>query len=978
MLQGSGVRVRTGILACSLIAAVVGAFQVQQAQAQEFRGRINGVVTDESGAILPGVTVTANSPALIQPQVATTGEDGNYRLIALPPGLYIVSFEISGFQTVKQENIRVVIGQTLTVDMKLAVATLQEAVTVQAEAPVLDRTTTTVSTNFTKELLTEIPNARDIWAAMSQAPGLQMTGYDVGGSHTGTQTGYITYGLSQQNTTKLEGINTTEAASANAGYFDFGSFEEFQVGGAGNGAEQDVPGASLNVTVKSGGDNFSGTWYSDWEGKGSVSNNVANDLTVPGGIKDGFKAPNTAGGLRSGNPIDKQYDINASGGGPLYRGKAWFFVSYRLNDQYRTIIGLDQLAQSKLTNYTGKGTFQLSRSNQLIGFWNKRTKLQPLRDFSTLVPVSASYYQGSRNYPMKLEWTSILSDRLFLSVLGAQWYNFFPLRPTYEGGIGDRASLQPGRIDIPTGQFFDGGANNYYQDRKRYKPQFAATLSYFKDGWKGSHDLKLGVEWKRDRRHEGNDQPFDIFYRDRGGVPVEVDLYNTPVVGTTDVVNHSVYLRDDWKLSSRLTLNLGLRIEHYVDGWPEQQQTPNGIPVLDGINDPRITSFLADRTVAARNVADTWTAGPRIGFAYDLSGTGRQVIKGYYGRFYFNSADIIADNENPVGDASLRYRMTDLNGNRLLDGPNELGAFLQTIGGAGFVRVDPNLKRPYGEELSGHYEHEVFNGLTARGSYVYKNVRNDWAEIDIARIGEYTRPQNVADIGVDGVAGTSDDSTVSLLDLSATGLATDRVFTNPEDYKSDYHTLEVALNRRFRDGWMVLTSFGYTWLSQHNGVTSTTSAVDSVGLSKTFNWSPNQRRFGADGGREDTTIWNYKVIGRYVLPWDFGLSGSYKLQSGRQWGRTIAASLTNAGNQTVRVEPANFNRAPNVGIFDIRADKSFTLPNKMGRLTAMVDVFNLTNSSTVTNFRITTGATFQEILAILDPRIVRFGVRYEF
>ena len=909
--------------------------------------------------------------------MATTGEDGNYRLIALPPGLYTVTFELTGFQVVKQENVRVVIGQTLSVDIKLAVATLQEAVTVQAEAPVLDRTTTTVSTNFTKELLTEIPNARDIWAAMSQAPGLQMTGYDVGGSHTGTQSGYITYGLSQQNTTKLEGINTTEAASANAGYFDFGSFEEFQVGGAGNGAEQDVPGASLNVTVKSGGDNFSGTWYSDWEGKGSVSNNVANELTIPGGIKDGFKAPNSAGGLRSGNPIDRQYDLNASGGGPLYRGKAWFFLSYRLNDQYRTIIGLDQLAQSKLTNYTGKGTFQLSRSNQLIGFWNKRTKLQPLRDFSTLVPVSASYYQGSRNYPMKLEWTSILSDRLFLSVLGAQWYNFFPLRPTYEGGIGDRASLQPGRIDIPTGQFFDGGANNYYQDRKRYKPQFATTLSYFKDGWKGSHDLKLGFEWKRDRRMEGNDQPFDIFYRDRGGVPVEVDLYNTPVVGITDVNNQSLYLRDDWKLTNRLTLNLGLRIEHYVDGWPEQEQTPNGIPALAGINDPRITSFLAERTVGARNVADTWTAGPRIGFAYDLTGNGRQVVKGYYGRFYFNSADIVADNENPVGDASLRYRMTDLNGNRLLDGPAELGAFLTTVGGAGFVRVDPNLKRPYGEELSGHYEHEVITGLTARGSYVYKNVRNDWAEIDVARIGEYTRPQSVVDPGIDAVVGTGDDATLSLVDLTQTGLPSDRLFTNPEGYKSDYHTVEMAINRRFKDGWMVLTSFGYTWLAQHNGVTSTTSAVDSVGLSKTFNWSPNQRNFG-DGGRENTTLWNYKLIGRYVLPFDFGVSGSYKLQSGRQWGRTVSASLVNAGNQTVRVEPANFNRAPNVGIFDIRADKSFTLPGKAGRLTAIVDIFNLTNSSTVTNFRITTGATFQEILAILDPRIVRFGVRYEF
>ena len=115
--------------------------------------------------------------------------------------------------------------------------------------------------------------------------------------------------------------------------------------------------------------------------------------------------------------------------------------------------------------------------------------------------------------------------------------------------------------------------------------------------------------------------------------------------------------------------------------------------------------------------------------------------------------------------------MTDLNGNRLLDGPNELGAFLQTVGGAGFVRVDPNLKRPYGEELSGHYEQEVITGLTARGSYVYKNVRNDWAEVDVARIGEYTRPQNVVDPGVDGVAGTGDDRDAVAAGSVADGIA---------------------------------------------------------------------------------------------------------------------------------------------------------------------------------------------------------------
>src|SRR5918995_4640708 len=242
--------------------------------AQDFRGRINGTVTDNTGAVIPGVTVTASSPALIQPQVQVTGADGSYRFLALPPGVYEVSFELSGFQSLKREGIRVVINQTLTVDQQLQVATLQETVTVTGESPVVDTTTTTVGTNFTKELLTDIPNGRDIWAAMAQAPGFQMTGFDVGGSHTGTQTGFMAYGVQQQRTTRIEGVNTTEGTDANAGYFDFGSFEEFQLGAAGGMGDQDVPGASMNIVIKSGGDRFSGTWYSDWEGDATISDNV--------------------------------------------------------------------------------------------------------------------------------------------------------------------------------------------------------------------------------------------------------------------------------------------------------------------------------------------------------------------------------------------------------------------------------------------------------------------------------------------------------------------------------------------------------------------------------------------------------------------------------------------------------------------------------------------------------------------------------
>lgn len=965
--------------------------------AQEFRGRINGIVTDNTMAVLPGATVTATSPALIQPQLTTAGADGIYRFPALPAGVYTLVFEMPGFQKITRENIRVVINTTLTVDAQLTVATLQESVTVSGESPIVDSSTTTIGTNFTKELLTEIPNARDIWAAMAQAPGFQVTGYDVGGSHTGTQTGFVTYGVSQQNTTRIEGVNTSEGASANAGYFDFGSFEEFQLGGAGNMADQDVPGASMNITIKSGGNRVTGMWYSDFENDKTISDNVPDAFRTRFERDDNGFFTRTVGGLTRGNPITKQYDINFNVGGPIWKNRAWFFYSYRLNDQYKTIIGLPDLARSKLSNaYTMKGTFQLSRNNQLIAYLNKREKLQDKRDLGPTTPLSAAYYQSSRNYPWKFEWTSVLSDRMFLDVLAGNWYNFFPLRPQTEFGGFPVEQFVPGRLDLNTNNYFSGGANEVYQDQKRFKPQFHAFMSFFQNGWHGAHDFKVGFEARRDRRKLGNDQPYNIFYRDRSAATSEVDLFNGPVEPINDVNVRSVYAQDSWKFNNRLTLNLGLRLDHYTDGWPEQSYDPDGLPQLAGTTDQRIIDFFTPRTIEARMVSKTTTIGPRAGFAYDLRGNAKSVVKGFYGRFYFNSADIIADNQNPVGFARLRYQFVpctatvttrcDLNGNRLLDGSQELGNFIQTVGGGGFVTVDPNLKRPYGEELSGHYEQELREGFSGRLSYVYKNIRDDWAEVDLARVSAQTVAVNVADRGPDGILGNADDAQRTLYDIPA-GTGTQRFFTNPDDpsYDSDYNTVEMALNRRFRGGWMLLTSFEYTWLKELVGVGSTTSVLSAAGNTKAYSWNRNLRQ----PDRETTTIWNYKLIGRYQFPWQIGTSGSYKLQSGRQWGRSVSLAATpalNLGSQTVRVEPVTANRAPNVHILDLRLDKSFKFPNKFGRFTAMVDVFNLLNVGTPIVFRTQSGnvaagepfGNFKEILALLDPRIVRFGVRYEF
>ena len=281
---------------------------------------------------------------------------------------------------------------------------------------------------------------------MAQAPGIQMTGFDVGGSNTGNQTGFRSYGFDTQNQTRVEGIDTTEGTAANAGYFDFGSFEEFQVGGAGADSGAFAGGAVLSISVKSGGDRFTGTWYSDYI---SERHGDRQRARLPATCQHAQRERHVLAQrplLRArgeticrGNATKKQIDLNGDFGGPLWKQKAWFFTSWRLNDKYEYITGLgDQTQRSKLSNkYTFKGTFQVGKSNQIIGFLNKREKLQDLRGISLTVPLSAAYYQSSRNYPWKVEWTSVLGSRAFLDVLYGNWYNFFPLRPVRDYGLYD-------------------------------------------------------------------------------------------------------------------------------------------------------------------------------------------------------------------------------------------------------------------------------------------------------------------------------------------------------------------------------------------------------------------------------------------------------------------------------------------------------------------------------------------------------------
>jgi hypothetical protein len=439
-------------------------------------------------------------------------------------------------------------------------------------------------------------------------------------------------------------------------------------------------------------------------------------------------------------------------------------------------------------------------------------------------------------------------------------------------------------------------------------------------------------------------------------------------VGTNDANLFSLYAQDSWTVGRRLTLNLGLRYERYELGWPEQRIVPS------------LIEFFEPSATPATTVRTYNSVGPRLGFAWDVTGEGKAVWKAFYGRYYFNPSVFHSDKENPAGNLRLRFRFNDLNGNRVLDGPKELGDFVRSLDGAGFFTVDRDIEHAYGDEFSTHFEQELAEGLSVRASYIYKNMRNGWGLVDLNRVPAYTVPFMFHD----PLSGLE----IPLLDLESPDIPQDVVFTNPgrvglPDLSGDYHTVGAALQRTLKDRWLLMTSFEHTWASdfRENAQESTSTLAVARHLvcgSGDFRcedlWSPNARRFG----KMESSWWNFKLVGRYLFPHEFGVSASYRFQSGFNYGRLISVDLPNAGTETVFAAPIDRNRGDSVNIIDVRVEKTFLLSGRWGQVTGMVDIFNLLNAGPVTNFRLASGRRYKEVIALLDPRIVRFGVRYEF
>jgi outer membrane receptor protein involved in Fe transport len=948
-----------------MLLAMLTAFAAP-ARAQMDQGHLTGTVTDSQGGVLPGVTVTISSPALMGVRTAVSGADGKYNVGPIPAGVYQVTFELSGFQSAKRTNIVLGLGQTLNVDGQLQVASLQESVTVTAESPVVDMQSTKVGTDFTAEKLTGVPTATDIWAVLGQASGVRMTGFDVGGSHKSQQSGYESFGLRNQTRVMNDGVDTTEGTGGSGFYADFYANEEVAVSAGGGDVEMNTPGAAVISTIKSGGNQFKGLNNITDEPSSWVGNNLTPDTQARG---------------FTGQPNLKFWEWHSDIGGPIMKDKLWFFGAvnrFVINKQISGVNPAIATDLGKFWNYTTKETFKASDKDTFIGYLQRGLKDKPLRGLSATTPPESAQPQHSWSWVYKGEYQRVASNKLFFDLKGQLFGYDFPLATVVDPAV------KPPRID---GANVRGAAWDAF-DLARQKPQVIAQSTYFVADKAGTHDLKVGYEYILDiSKYTITGASGPIRYIDTNGKPDQIQFVD---VGTQSSLGsswkggdnrnqrHSGYFQDRWSPTSRATITAGVRWDYQRPFYLDGQRDPIIKDVYQG------APIFTKQTTPGKDIFTRNSIAPRVGLSYDLSGKGNTVLKAFYGRFYYNYADQFSS-LNPGSANYKTYKFNNLEGDGLYHGPQDLtGNVISSVGGT-TTTVDPNMKKPYADEYDVSFERQFWGESSIRLAYVRKQTNNEYQTLNLARVGRYTVPVTV-NVPMQSFGQTTATLVpFTLLDLPDKPTALNQV-TNVPDGNYKYDTLQLAFNKRFGSGLFLQASYDYQWRNELRGNVNFTNTNTIAPTTSPLNSDPIGIGYYMDvnplvANRQKSRNWQGRAIARYEFKGDIGVAANLRTQSGYAYSEVLSAPLPNAGTTRFFVQDINNNRSDTTPILDFRVDKSF----KMGghyRITGMFDVFNSLNSNAVTNFILTSGSNptngFNKIIATLDPRTAQFGLRLDF
>jgi hypothetical protein len=703
----------------TLLAFVGAIFLSSAAYAQS---AIVGVVKDDSGAAMPGVTVEASSDVLIEKvKSAITDGSGAYRIADLRPGTYTVTFMLPGFKTHRRDGLQLPSEFTATVNAELGVGALEETITVTGSSPVVDVTSAAKTSVLNREAIDLIPTGRSIQGLGQLVVGVSLNLPDTGGARAMQQTYMSTHGMSTANTTVLvdgQMTNGLQGDGAIQSYYNDAMNAEMSYQTAAIGAETSSGGVRLNMIPREGGNQFHGDFkYAMRPGAWQSSN---------------LTDRHVAKGLTAGNAIDRILDYTASIGGPIKKDKLWFFTSARyfsVNNYIANTFmddGSQGIDDQFIKNAMARLTWQVSPRNKISAYFDEIDKYRGHDMQANYDPETAATVWNSPAYhTTAIKWTSPVTSSLFLEAGFSNNTEYYTNE--YREGIEKPAFTAEwyrtaAKNEIDLGGYTQAGPTNTTESPVAFYWNAAAT-------WvKGNHTIKFGANNRQGTFKHTRLANADLVqqYRSsstgvRWSVPDTVLIRNSPLsYGERLNRDLGIYIQDSWRLKN-LTANIGLRWET-LNAKVLAGKSPAG-------------RFVPERSFdEILDVPDWNDFAPRMGLVYDLFGNGKTAIKYSLNRYNLSRTTGIAANYNPLLSQTATLPWVDKNGDDVAQGSLRCN-FTAPDCEINFATLSPNYgiaalneygkyPRTWNLESGLELSHELLDGLSVTGSWWKGNFHN--------------------------------------------------------------------------------------------------------------------------------------------------------------------------------------------------------------------------------------------------------------
>jgi len=962
---------------------------------------IGGIVKDLSGAVLPGVNVEASSDVLIEKnRSVTTDGAGQYKIVDLRPGVYIVTFSLAGFQTVKRQNVELPTDFTATINAEMKVGAIEESVTVSAVSPVVDVQSASHMQVLNREAMDEIPTGRTIQGLGQLIVGVSLSLPDTAGARGMQQTYMSTHGQSAaNNTVMVDGmmVNGLMSDGAVQSYFNDAMNQEVAYQTSGIGAETSAGGVRLNMIPKEGGNRFSGSFSAAYRPGQWQGDNLSDRLKT--GHPEFVPA---VLGLTAGNATDRIQDFTGGEGGPILRNKLWFFVSgrhYSVNNfiaQTFTQDGGQGVDDQFIKSIMARITWQISPRNKFSAYNDEIDKyrghdMQALYDPDT----AATVWNSPAYHTNQAKWTSTVTSKLMIDAGFSSNLEYYTNE--YREGIAKLRNTadwfaNASRSELDLGGRKTAATVQLAHNPARYNIQAAATYVT------GSHNIKVGFQRTWGTFTHSYDANADLTQQYRSNstglpytVPNSVVIRNTPLTDFGERLNYDlgIFAQDAWTMR-RLTINAGIRWEAL------------NAQVLEG-NSPAGRFVPTRHFEPIEDLPDWRDWAPRFSAVYDVRGDAKTALKFSLNRYNQQRTTGIADSYNALVSAtSASLAWTDLNKDDIAQGARGC-VYLTTGCEINFTQLSSNFgnaalnrygnfPRTWNLESAIELQHELMPRLSVSGSWFHGTFHNltstyhtEWTYADYTPINIFN-PMTGTPITVYNRSAAANSRPADILDSF-----------DPERQRI-YNSYSFEFNAR--PGGRARIFGGL-------------SVERELNVNCTLPDNPNFTRFCDERHLEDGFSIpfrkNLRLAGSIPIAYGITLSGSLQSNRGVAIG-TAPGSTTTPPNSasfavgpttrypancpapcpagavvigpaltvttlTVPLVPYLVNVADRINQLDIKASKNF----RFGRATVSpsLELFNLTNPDQIVSYVSTSYATSSYLRpnSIVQGRILGLSVQ---